>query len=82
MQTTFRPMATYDTRWDSVKGSITAEEISGKSYKVFRLSVHSPNHGWRGQAITVGLDRLEKHPHLYRTTLDLLVRELAVWDPR
>lgn len=71
-----------DTRWDSARGSITTEEINGTTYRVFRLSVHSPIHGWRGQAVTVALDRLEAHPHLYRATLDLLVRELGVWDPQ
>lgn len=72
----------YDTRWDSVKGSITTEEIAGRTYRVFRLSVHSPQHGWRAQAISVDVARMEVHPHLYRTTLNLLVRDLGVWDPQ
>jgi hypothetical protein len=71
-----------DTRWDSAQGSITTEEFSGRPHRVFRLSVHSPAHGWRAQAVSVAVDRLEAHPHLYRTTLDLLVRELAIWDPQ
>lgn len=69
-------------QWKSAKGSITTEEIAGTTYRVFRLSVHSPQHGWKSQAVSVSIDRLEKHPHLYRTTLDLLTRDLGVWDPQ
>jgi hypothetical protein len=75
-------MAERDTRWDSAKGSITTEEINGRKHRVFRLSVHSPIHGWRAQAVAVPVDRLEKHDFLYKTTLDLLVRDLGIWDPQ
>lgn len=70
------------TQWDSVKGSIATEIIAEKPHRVFRLNAHCPQYGWRSQAVAVPQDRLEKHPWLYKRTLDLLVRDIGVWDPQ
>jgi hypothetical protein len=69
-------------RWDSVKGSITTELINDKPYRLFRLQVHSPQHGWKAQAVAVPVDRLERYDWLYGRTLDFLARDMGIWDPQ
>lgn len=80
-------MSEHDTRWDSISASVTSQVIEtskgDRVHMAFSGTVWSDRDAeWKTLTVYVEADRLERHEWLYARTLDLLVRDLACWDPR
>ena len=66
-----------EPRWQHMRGGIRHEQIEGVDHTIFYLLVSAPDKEPWGQRVAVPSDRLRAWPHLYRQTLDWMVRDIS-----